>query len=93
MTPMTMNSIALYNPNRLLDALLQHLGLQNDGALSRRLKVARSVLRRIRAGKTPVCASLLLWMQEASGIGIEELRRLLGDRRTRMRPAHVLNAG
>lgn len=87
---MTTNNAALYNPNRLLDALLQRLGLRNDGALSRKLNVARGVLRRIREGQIPVGASLLLWMQEASGIGVEELRALLGDRRARMRPAYVL---
>lgn len=87
---MTMNAAFLYNPNRLLDALLQHLGLRSDDALSRRLKVARSVLRRIRTGEVPVCASLLLWMEEASGIGIAELRRLLGDRRARLRPTYTL---
>lgn len=85
-----MNAAIFYNPNRLLDALLQHLNLRTDDALSRRLKVARSVLRRIRTGELPVCGSLLLWMEDASGIGIAELRRLLGDRRARMRPAFAL---
>ena len=90
---MTMNAAALYNPNRLLDALLQRLRLRNDNALSRRLNVARSVLRRIREGHLPVCASLLLWMEEASGISVDELRSLLGDRRARLRPAYILTAG
>lgn len=85
-----MNSATTYNPNRLLNALLQHFGLRSDDALSRRLRVARSVVRRIRSGELPVCASLLLWAEEASGIDIAELRRLLGDRRRRMRPAYTL---
>lgn len=83
--PMTMNAAVLYDPNRLLDALLQHFNLRSDQALSRRLKVARNVLRRVRNGELPVGASLLMWMEEASGIGMAELRRLLGDRRKRMR--------
>lgn len=76
---------ATYNPNHLLDALMQHLGISSDGALSRRLKIARQVIANIRRGTVPVCASMLLWMQEASGIDVNELRRLLGDRRAKYR--------
>lgn len=74
-----------YDPNHLLDTLMQHLGIDNDGALSRRLKIAREVIGNIRRGTVPVCASMLLWMQEASGIDVTELRRLLGDRRAKYR--------
>lgn len=84
---------ANYNPARLLDALLHHLGLNNDGALSRRLKVARQVIADIRHGRIPVAASMLLWMQEASGLSIGELQRLLGDRRATCRPAFALGRG
>lgn len=76
---------AAYDPNLLLDTLMHHLGIDSDGALSRRLKVARDVIRSIRQGTIPVCASMLLWMQEASGIGINELRRIMGDRRRKCR--------
>lgn len=79
-----------YNPNRLLDALLQRLGLQSDNALSRKLKVARGVIAGIRRGRLPVGASLLLWMHEATGIAIEELRRMLGDRRAKFRPCYAI---
>lgn len=74
-----------YDPNHLLDTLMQHLGIDNDGALSRRLKIAREVIGNIRRGTVPVCASMLLWMQEASGIDVAELRRLMGDRRAKYR--------
>ena len=86
----TMNAAVLYDPNRLLDALLQHFGLRSDQALSRRLKVARSVLQGVRTREFPVGASMLMWMEEASGIGIAELRRLLGDRRKSMRVMRAL---
>ncbi len=81
---------AAYNPARLLDGLLHHLHLDNDGALSRRLNVARQVIAAIRQGTLPVGASMLLWMQEASGLSVRELRRLLGDRRSTCRPAYAL---
>jgi hypothetical protein len=81
-----------YNPARLLDALLHHLQLDNDGALSRRLHVASHVIYSIRHGYQPVGASMLLWMQETSGISIRELRHLLGDRRATCRPAYVIHS-
>jgi len=62
------------------------LGLQSDVALSRRLKIARHVIGNIRAGRLQIGGSMLLWMHEATGISIDELRRLMGDRRAKCRP-------
>ncbi|QGZ42610.1 hypothetical protein [Pseudoduganella flava] len=77
--------VGVYNPGRLLDALAERLGAKNDAALSRALEVAPPVLSKIRHGRLPVGATILLRMHEASGIGIRELRDLMGDRRARMR--------
>ena len=77
--------IGEYNPGRLLDALAERLGAKNDAALSRALEVAPPVLSKIRHGRLPVGATILLRMHEASGIAIRELRDLMGDRRARMR--------
>jgi hypothetical protein len=74
-----------YNPGRLLDALAERLSAKNDAALSRALEVAPPVLSKIRHGRLPVGATILLRMHEASGIPIRELRDLMGDRRGRMR--------
>ncbi|TCS36942.1 hypothetical protein EDC30_105164 [Paucimonas lemoignei] len=81
-----------YSPARLLDALLHHLKLNNDNALSRRLHVTGNVIQAIRHGTMPIGASMLLWMQEVSGLSVHELRQLLGDRRARCRPAHVIRS-
>ena len=78
-----------YDPAALLDALAKRLQLNNDHALSRKLKVTQQVISNIRRGTFPVGASMLLWMHEASGISIDELRRLMGDRRATCR----LNTG
>jgi transcriptional regulator with XRE-family HTH domain len=75
----------VYDPNQLLDALIRHLGLTSDGALSRKLNVARSVIKKIRHGHLPIGASMLMWMHEATGISINELRALMGDRRSKYR--------
>ncbi len=74
-----------YDPNRLLDALMKRLGLTSDKALSRKLQVARNVITNIRAGRLPIGASMLLWMAECAGTSIDELRRILGDRRAKSR--------
>jgi hypothetical protein len=79
-----------YNPNRLLDALIERMGLKNDGALSRKLKVATSVISNIRDGRMPVGASMLMWMHEATGISLCELRALLGDRRAKFRLSYAI---
>lgn len=81
---------AIYNPNRLLDALIERMGLKNDGALSRKLKVAKNVITNIRHGHMPIGASMLMWMHEATGISIGELRALMGDRRATYRLSYAL---
>src|SRR6476469_7777352 len=78
-----------YNPNQLLDALLQNMQLKNDAALSRKLEVAPPVISKIRHGRLPVGASMLLRMHEESGLSIRELRDLMGDRRNRLRISNV----
>jgi hypothetical protein len=78
----TMNSTRLadqvaYDPNNLLDALIEKLSLKNDAALSRALEVAPPVISKIRHRRLPVGASLLIRMQD--------LRILMGDRRDKFR--------
>lgn len=70
-----------YDPNKLLDALVEKLNLKNDAALCRRLEVAPPVISKIRHGRLPVGASMLIRMHEETGLTIRELRDLMGDRR------------
>lgn len=86
----TMNSTRLsdqvaYDPNNLLDALIEKLSLKNDAALSRALEVAPPVISKIRHRRLPVGASLLIRMHEVSDLSIKELRVLMGDRRDKFR--------
>jgi plasmid maintenance system antidote protein VapI len=74
-----------YNPNHLLDTLLEKMNLKNDAALSRALEVAPPVISKIRHRRLPVGASLLIRMHEVSGMSIRDLRDLMGDRRTKYR--------
>ncbi|WP_334188727.1 hypothetical protein [Noviherbaspirillum sp.] len=75
-----------YNPDRLLDTLVEKLALESDAELARELKVARPILGMIRRRELGVSASMLMWMHEASGMAVRDLRNLLGDRRGRYRP-------
>lgn len=74
-----------YDPNHLLDVLIERLGIKNDAALSRVLEVAPPVISKIRHRRLPVGASLLIRMHEESDISIKELRQLMGDRRAKFR--------
>lgn len=74
-----------YNPNHLLDILIEKLNLKNDAALSRALEVAPPVISKIRHRRLPVGASMLIRMHEVSTMSVRELRDLMGDRRTKYR--------
>ena len=74
-----------YNPNHLLDILIERLNLKNDAALSRALEVAPPVISKIRHRRLPVGASLLIRMHEVTDLSIAELRSLMGDRRNKFR--------
>ena len=74
-----------YDPNNLLDSLIEKLHLKNDAALSRALEVAPPVISKIRHRRLPVGASLLIRMHEVSDLSIRELRVLMGDRREKFR--------
>lgn len=74
-----------YDPNNLLDSLIEKLNLKNDAALSRALEVAPPVISKIRHRRLPVGASLLIRMHEVSDLSIRDLRNLMGDRREKFR--------
>lgn len=66
-----------YDPNRVLDAIINKLKLKNDAALSRTLEVAPPVISKIRHNTLPIGATLLLRMHEVSDFSIRELRALM----------------
>lgn len=78
-----------YDPDNLLDTLIEKMKLKNDAALSRLLQVAPPVISKIRHRRLPVGASLLIRMHEETGMTVRELRDLLGDRRRRYRISDV----
>jgi plasmid maintenance system antidote protein VapI len=74
-----------YNPDNLLNALIERLELKNDAALARLLEIAPPMLSKIRHRRLPVGAALLIRMHEVSGLPVRELRNLMGDRRQKYR--------
>ena len=68
---------AVYDPNRILDAIIHKLKLKNDAALSRVLEVAPPVISKIRHNALPIGATILLRMHEVSDFSIRELRALM----------------
>lgn len=89
MTDHDLISQQTYDPNKLLNALIDRLNLKNDAALSRALNVAPPVISKIRHARLPVGASMLIRMHEETGLSIRELRDLMGDRRNRLRISDV----
>lgn len=63
-----------YDPDRLLNELIQKLELKNDAALAHALEVSPAVIRNIRHGKTPVSPDLLIRAHEVSNISIRQLK-------------------
>lgn len=70
---------ATHTQHRLLDAVAQKLGAKNDAALSRLLGVAPPQLSKIRRGRLPVGATMLLRLHEMTAMSIRELRALMTD--------------
>lgn len=74
-----------YDPNRLMDSLVERMHLANDAALARTLDVTPPVISKMRHGRIPIGASMLIRMHEETGLSVKELRELMGDRRKRER--------
>lgn len=61
-----------------IDLLIDTMTLKNDAALSRVLEVAPPVISKIRHGRLPVGASMLISAHEESGLSIREMKDVLG---------------
>ena len=71
----------VYDPGRLLDQLLHRFNLTRDEDLARLLKMDKRLLSKIRQRRQDISGSILLRMQDFTGLTIAELRSLLHDRR------------
>lgn len=62
--------------NNFLNGLRDQTDRKNDAALSRALEVAPPVISKIRHGRLPIGASLLIRMYEVTDIAIRELKAI-----------------
>ena len=76
MTTRHMPEEVTYDPNKVLDAIMEKLNLKNDAALSRALEVAPPVISKIRHRTLPIGATILLRMHEKSEMSIRDLKEL-----------------
>jgi hypothetical protein len=76
-----------YDPELFLNSLLDRMHLTQDAQLAKRLRMDKRLLSKIRERRLQISGSMLMHMQEATGITISELRRILGDRRSTSRMA------
>jgi plasmid maintenance system antidote protein VapI len=79
MTSKLADAATPYNPNYLLDELINRLDLKNDAALSRVLEVAPPVISKIRHHTLPIGATILIRMHEVSDFSIRELKEMLAQ--------------
>jgi hypothetical protein len=75
-----------FDPAHMLDHLRYRYRLKNDASLCRMLDVKPPLLSKIRHRKRSVCPSLIIRIHEVTGIRVQDLRVMMGDRRARMRP-------
>lgn len=61
---------------KLLNAVMVKLGLKNDTALAIALEVAPPVISKIRHGRLPIGATILIRMHEVTDIAIRELKAI-----------------
>jgi hypothetical protein len=74
-----------YDPGILLDSLLGAMHLKEDAELAKILKIDKRLIGKIRERRLQISGSMLLLIQEATGISVGELRSRLKDRRRKSR--------
>ena len=66
-------------PHRLLDTLIELLGVSNDAALSRALQLPAPSISKIRHGKVAISSEVIIRIHESCSIPIAELKDLAGQ--------------
>lgn len=70
--------VSKYDPNGLLDALIEKLGLKNDAALARKFELAPPVLSKIRHCRLPVGNGFMIKCHEIAGMTFPQIRSYVG---------------
>lgn len=75
----------VFDPSKLLDVIKEQFGVQTDSGLAALLNMTSPQISRIRHSGVPLSASALIKIHEISGMPIERLKKLCGDRRAGQR--------
>lgn len=75
----------VFEPAKLLDIIKEQFRLQTDSELAQLLNMTSPQISRIRHCGVPLSASALIKIHEISGLPIERLKKLCGDRRASQR--------
>jgi hypothetical protein len=75
-----------YNPENLLDILIEGLKVKNDAGLARKLHIDYPIISKIRNRRRPITAEVLIRMHDVSELPISSLRHMMG-----LAPKPVLN--
>jgi len=79
-TPQKILDKPTYDPNPLLDFIIQKLQLKNDAALSRRLQIGPAVISKLRHRTLAVGPNLMIRIHDEANMSITDIRRLCGIR-------------
>lgn len=78
MTMTTTTNANAADPNRLLDAIMEKMGLKNDAALARAFGISPPVVSKMRHLVAPFGPSMVLRAHDISDMPLNEIRRHLG---------------
>lgn len=84
--------LGAYNPARMLNCLRVRFRLDSDAELSRTLGLAPAMLSKIRHRRQAVGAAFILRVHDVTGVPVQDLRRMMGDRRATVRLARTQDA-
>jgi len=67
-----------YDPDNLLDAVIERMNTKNDAGLARALEVAPPVISKIRNRRLTVGATMMIRIHDKAGMQIDEIHQLMG---------------
>ncbi|RJG22230.1 hypothetical protein [Massilia cavernae] len=76
-----------YDPNKLIDTVIQKLQLKNDRGVAKLLQVETPIITNVRNNRLPLSGHLFIRLCEVTGMSAADLRDLMGDRRRKFRMA------
>lgn len=70
--------VSKYNPNGLVDEVINKLDLKSDAALARKFSVAPPVISKIRHHRLLVGATFMIKCHEIAGMSFPKIRSYVG---------------